>query len=266
METIRMYFKLIGISFRSRMQFRADFLIGVVSVIVLNLFSLATIGVVIARFQTLAGWTLWEIVFLYGLWMLSHSIFSLLLWHIEDLEYFLIQGTFDMFLIRPISPFLQLLAHEINYPGIADVLVGVACLGISISNLHPQWGAWHILFLVVIIFAGTLIEFSITLALACIAFWTGRSSNSINTVMQFSFLIQRYPVEMFGRWFRIFVTCFIPVAFMNYYPALLLLGKMTPGDPWSWLSFASPVVALLLLAIASVVWRVALRQYSSAGG
>jgi ABC-2 type transport system permease protein len=114
MDTLRMYFKLIGISFRGRMQFRTDFIVGVISVIVLNVFSLATIGVVLNQFQSLAGWTIWEIVFLYSLWMLGHSLFSLLFWHMDELEFFLIHGTFDMFLIRPISPFLQFMGAQIN--------------------------------------------------------------------------------------------------------------------------------------------------------
>ncbi len=266
METLRMYFKLIGISFQGRMQFRTDFFVGMISVVVLNIFSLATIGVVLSRFQSLAGWTIWEIVFLYSLWVLGHSLFSLLFWHLEDLEFYLIQGTFDMFLIRPISPFLQLLAREINYTGFADLVVGISGMSIALNNLRLSWNAGQILYVVIIILAGTLIEFSITLALACVAFWSGRSASSINTVMQFSFLIQRYPADMFGRWFRVFVTAVVPVAFMNYYPARLLLGKLTPDDPWNWLSYASPVVALALLGVAAVVWRVALRQYSSAGG
>jgi len=74
-----------------------------------------------------------------------------------------------------------------------------------------------------------LIEFGITLGLACIAFWTGRSAMSINTVMQVSFVIQRYPVDMYGAWFRVFVTCVVPVLLINYYPAKFLLGKVAAG-------------------------------------
>ena len=266
METLRMYFKLLGISLRSRMQFRTDFFVGMISVVLLNVFSLATIGVVLNQFQSLAGWSIWEIVFLYSLWMLGHSLFSLLFWHMEDLEFYLIQGTFDMFLVRPISPFLQFLGREINYTGVADLLVGVAGMAVALGQLNIHWNAAQAGYLVVVILAGCLIEFSITLCLACIAFWTGRSASSINTVMQVSFVIQRYPVDMYGTWFRVFATCVVPVAFINYYPARLLLGKVTPGDPWGWLSYLSPAVALALLYLASRVWKRAIRQYSSAGG
>jgi ABC-2 type transport system permease protein len=266
METLRMYFKLLGISFRSRMQFRADFIVGMISVLVLNVFSLATIGVVLNQFHSLAGWTIWEIVFLYSLWMLGHSLFSLLFWHMDDLEFYLLQGTFDMFLVRPISPFLQFVGREINYTGVADILVGIAGMAVAFGKLNIHWNGWQIGFLLIVILAGCLIEFAITLSLACIAFWTGRSATSINTVMQVSFVIQRYPVDMYGTWFRIFATCVVPVAFINYYPAKYLLGKIAPADPWGWLSFFSPIVALTLLWLASRVWKRAIRQYSSAGG
>lgn len=265
MDKLRIYLKLIGISFRSRMQFRTDFIVGLVSVIVMNAFSLATIGVVLSRFQSLAGWTIWEIVFLYSLWLLGHSFFSLLFWHLEDLEFYLIQGTFDMFLIRPISPLLQFLGREVNYVGFADVIVGVVGMVLALTNLNLHISLWQWPYLVIVVLSGTLIEFSITLALACIAFWTGRSASSINTVMQVSFVIQRYPLDMYGAWFRVFVTCILPVAFINYYPAKMLLGKVVPGDAWAWLSYLSPVVALALLGIAATVWRKALRQYSSTG-
>jgi ABC-2 type transport system permease protein len=265
METLRMYFKLLGISLRSRMQFRADFIVGMISVMVLNIFSLATIGVVLYQFQSLAGWTIWQIVFLYSLWMLGHSLFSLVLWHIEDLEYYLIDGSFDKFLVRPISPFLQFLGSEINYTGAADMVVGVVGMAAALSKLDLHWNVWQAAYLGVVILAGTLIEFAITLGLACIAFWTGRSAMSINTVMQVSFVIQRYPVDMYGTWFRVFVTCVVPVAFINYYPARLLLGKITPAEAWYWLSFLSPLVAVVLCAIAARVWGKAIRQYSSTG-
>jgi ABC-2 type transport system permease protein len=266
METMRMYFKLLGISFRSRMQFRTDFIIGIVSVMILNVFSLAMIGVILNRFQSLAGWSIWEIVFLYSLWMLGHSLFSLLFWHMEDLDYYLTHGTFDMFMVRPLSPFLQFLASEINYTGVADVMVGIAGMVVSMSKMGAHWNGGQYVYLGVVILAGTLIEFGITLGMACIAFWTGRSSMSINTVMQVSFVIQRYPLDMYGTWFKVFATAVVPVAFINYYPARFLLGKIPAGDPWGWLSYASPVVALALLWLASRVWTRAVKQYSSSGG
>lgn len=266
MELLRLYLKLIKIGVQSQLQFRTDFLIGVTSIVVLNAINLGTIGILLSQFQSLAGWTIWEIVFLYSVWMLGHSLFSLLFRHVRNLEFYILQGIFDQFLLRPISPFLQLLSRELNYTGIGDVIIGIACLLISMQKLTFQWSIWLWLFLLVVVLSGTLIELAITLVLACLAFWTGRSSAAISTVMRANFMIQKYPLDMFGQGFRIFVTCFLPVAFINYYPAKLLLGKISISEPGAWISYFSPVVAIILLCIAWGIWKQALTHYSSSGG
>ena len=89
---------------------------------------------------------------------------------------------------------------------------------------------------------------------------------AIEMIGEFNELVQHYPIDIFGLWFRVIVTGIIPVAFMNYYPALMLLGKFDPQNSSAWLGYLSPVVALILIAIASGVWHLALRRYSSSGG
>ena len=73
------------------------------------------------------------------------------------------------------------------------------------------------------------------------------------------------PVIESLRLFRVIVTGLIPVAFMNYYPALILLGKIDQNNA-SWLGYLSPMVALILVGITSIAWHLALRRYSSSGG
>jgi ABC-2 type transport system permease protein len=102
--------------------------------------------------------------------------------------------------------------------------------------------------------------------IACLSFWTGRSRRAGNIINTINMMVQHYPVDMFGYAFRVIVTGFIPVAFMNYYPALMLLGKLDPGSPWGWLGYMSPFVAMVLVMFASGVWHLAIRRYSSSGG
>jgi ABC-2 type transport system permease protein len=84
--------------------------------------------------------------------------------------------------------------------------------------------------------------------------------------MQINMMVQHYPVDMFGYAFRIIVTGLIPVAFMNYYPTLMLLGKLDPQSPWAWLGYISPLVALVMVGIAAGIWHLAIQRYASSGG
>jgi ABC-2 type transport system permease protein len=266
MNPVALYFRLVRVAMQSRLQYRADFLTGIIGVIVLNVVNLGLTGILVSRFHDLNGWTLWEMVFLYCLWILGHSLFSLFFWHIRTLEDFLVQGTFDQFLMRPASPFVMFLGREVQYLGIADAIFGISGISLAYNNLHLQWdrGGW--LLFGSAILAGTLIETTLALMIACISFWTGRSRRANNMVMQFNMMVQHYPVDMFGYAFRLIVTGLIPVAFMNYYPALTLLGKLDPQSPWGWLGYISPLVALAMVIVSSGIWHLAIQRYSSSGG
>ena len=265
-DTARIFFKLLGIALKSMTQFRADFWVGMIGIIVFNGVNLLAIGVILGRFHDLAGWTLWQIVFLYGLWMTGNSLYSLVFFHLTWLDEYIVEGSFDRFLMRPLSPFLQLVAGEVNINGIADVIFGVSALGLAMSNLGLRFDGGQWLFMAVMLVSAALIELGITLALSSIAFWTSRSQALVFAANQFNWnMTQQYPLEMFGRGFQVFVTCFIPVAFLNYYPARWLLGKTDPSDPLYFLSFLAPVVALVLLGIAAMIWRKGLAHYNSTG-
>ncbi len=264
MENIRLYFKLIRICMQGKMQYRADFLSGIVSVLVLNAVNLALIGIMVNRFVSLNGWAIWDLVFLYCLWMMGHSIYSLLFWHLNTLEDYIEKGTFDQFLIRPVSPLVQFMGREIQYYGIGDVLVGIAGLSLAYVNLGLHWSATQWGFLVMAILCGAAIELCINWALACVSFWTVRTTALFIVQRRFGLLVQQYPIDIFGTWFRMVVTGLLPVAFMNYYPALVLLDKLDKASP-TWMAFLSPAAAVVLFLIARGLWAAGIRRYSSTG-
>jgi ABC-2 type transport system permease protein len=251
---------------QARLQYRADFIMGMINIIVMNAVNLGAIGIIVYQFVDLNGWNIWELFFLYCLWLLGHSLFSLFFWHFWELEEYLIQGTFDQFLLRPASPFVQFLGREVQYIGFADMFVAITGLTIAYVNLHLNWDAAMWLFLLVVVLSGTVIETTLNLMMACISFWTGRSSMAVEVIMEFNAVVQRYPIDIFGTWFRVIVTGLIPVAFMNYYPSLMLLGKLGSHGPATWLAYGSPLVAVILIIVCAGIWRLALRRYSSSGG
>ncbi len=265
MSSLQLYFRLIGLSMASRMQYRVDFIAGALGVIVWNTSSLGLMGILIHSFAQLHGWTFWELVFLYCLWILGHSLYSLFFAHIDQMEDYLIEGAFDQFLLRPASPLIQFFGREIHSMGLADVLIGITGISLACTRLGLQWGSLKWTFFILAILSGAIIELALNLLIACTAFWTGRSRGGFIVMSQFKGVVQQYPVDIFGGAFRLVVTGLIPVAFMNYYPALILLDKMERQGAWGWLGYMSPVVALVLVGLASVVWRLALGRYASSG-
>jgi signal transduction histidine kinase len=118
MEALRLYRRFVGIAIRSRMEYRSDFIVGFLSVISLNVVNLSIIWVLVSRFRVMAGWSFWEIVMLYATFLLGHSVYAVLFWHLTRLEDDIIHGRFDQYLVRPCSPLLQFLGREVNYMGV----------------------------------------------------------------------------------------------------------------------------------------------------
>ena len=265
MNAFQLYFRLIQISLLARMQYRANFIVGLLGLIVWNVVNLGLIGVLVTQFTSLKNWTLWELVFLYCLWILGHSLYALFFSHTNQMEDYLIEGTFDQFLLRPASPLIQVLGREFQYIEIADALFALTGISLAYAQLGLHWDPWRWGFFVTAVISGAVIVFALNLLIACAAFWTGRSRGASFVARQFYGLVQWYPIDIFGKAFRVIVTGLLPVAFMNYYPALILLNKLDRASSGWWLSYMTPVVALLLLGIVSVVWRLALKQYTSSG-
>lgn len=265
MNGFQLYFRLIQVSLLSRMQYRANFIIGILGLVFWNLINLGLIGVMVTQFTSLSGWTIWELIFLYCLWIIGHSLYSLFFSQTDQMENYLIDGTFDQFLIRPASPLIQVLGRELQYIEIADLLIGITGISLAYTQLGLHWNGWLGSFFLLAVVSGAVIEFAMNLLIACSAFWTGRAHGTLFIAHQFYGLVHQYPLDIFGRAFRLFVTGLLPVAFMNYYPTLLLLGKQGQLGPAWWLSTLSPLVALALVGLVLFVWKLALRRYSSSG-
>lgn len=265
LETLRLYGKLIQISVLGKMQYRTDFVTSILSVIIWNAVTLGSIGIIVSRFDNLSGWNFWDMVFLYNFFLLGHSVNSIFSLHIRDLGRYIIQGTFDQFLTRPMNPLVQLLGKELHYVGAADIVIGITGVTAAYWKLGLNWNVAEWMFFFIAVVSGTIVEFSLSLMVACLSFWVGQSGAAYSIFWQFNLLVQQYPIDIFGNWFRIVVTGLIPVAFINYYPSLLLLGKSAEAGVWGYLSYLTPVVAMVLLLLALLVWKKAMKSYSSTG-
>jgi ABC-2 type transport system permease protein len=148
--------------------------------------------------------------------------------------------------------------------GVGDVIFASTAFGLAYSNLGLDWSLGKWLFWLVALLAGLIIESCIAWIFGSIAFWTGRSRAIFSVSLRFSILTQQYPIDIFGQWYRLFVTGFLPIAFINYYPLTILLDKQNAlAAPI--LGYLSPVVAAVVFLIAWFVWQRGLAGYTSSG-
>jgi ABC-2 type transport system permease protein len=77
--------------------------------------------------------------------------------------------------------------------------------------------------------------------------------------------MSQYPMAIYRPWFRRFFTFVIPLACINYFPGVAILGRPDPlGTPIPVL-WLSPLAGPLFLLVALQIWRIGVRHYQSTG-
>ena len=113
--------------------------------------------------------------------------------------------------------------------------------------------------------SGAVIFFAVFIGFACIQFWTIDANEVANAFTYGGNTITQYPMTVYPREIVAGLTFLVPLAFVNWYPALYVLDKPDPFGFPEWLRFASPLAALVLAALSWLVWRSGVRHYTSTG-
>ena len=67
----RIYFKIIAQDIKSKMSYRADFIISMIGMIATNLAGAISFWIIFQNFPTVQGWNFYEMIFLYGFSLIS---------------------------------------------------------------------------------------------------------------------------------------------------------------------------------------------------
>jgi ABC-2 type transport system permease protein len=260
-ETTGIYAHLVWSRIRSQAQYRLSLALFVLGQVVVALIDFLEIVVIFENVPALAGWTLAEVAFLYGVAELSLKVADTLVGNVELLPDMIRTGELDTVLVRPLGSLFQVLTGDFGLHRLGGAAQAGAIFVFALTRLHIAWTPGRIAMVPVMFCSGIAIFCGIWIATNSIAFWLIDSREVANSTTYGGGFLASYPLPIFGKWLRRFLGFFIPVAFVSYFPALYVLGK--PG--WPLLRFASPVVALVSVIVARLVWRAAVRRYRSTG-
>jgi ABC-2 type transport system permease protein len=246
--------------FKILLEYRVNFIIGVVSTIFQQGAWLLTIWVVLRQVPSLKGWSFYEVMLIYGLVTLSQSInhmFADNLWTIG--WNYIRSGDFDRFLVRPIDPLFHLLADRFCHDGLGHFLVGLVLVATSLAQLNVALTPWTLLYLALAALSGGAIFVALNLITATTAFWIIESIPITQIVFNMH-EFAKYPLSIYQPSIVLLLTWIIPYGFASFYPASYLLGRDVGVYAW-----AGPVVAAVLLFIGYRFWLFGLRHYVGTG-
>jgi viologen exporter family transport system permease protein len=252
-------------SVRSELQYRANFLIMVLMGIVYQCTGFVFIWVVLSRFQAIAGWTLGEVAFLYGLRLLMHALNGSVTGGLYSLEWQVRQGDFDRYLVRPTPPLLQLLCHQVHISIFGDLLGGIVLFVAATSLVTVDWTGPALLYLVLAIIGGALIEMALRVLFSALSF-RFLSANAFMFLLDTIFSnFSNYPLKIFGSVLEFLLTFGLPLAFMAYFPTAVLLGRTGELSVSPFFAYGAPAVGVMWLVAALLFFQRQMRHYQSSG-
>jgi ABC-2 type transport system permease protein len=251
---------------RGQMEYRFNFVLLVVMGLVYQLTGFVFIWVLIARFTDLGGWTLGEIAFLYGLRLLVHALRGICFGNVgREMEWLVRFGEFDRMLVRPMSPLVQVAVKRIPINDFGNLIGGLGVFVVASKSVAVDWSPAAIAFLVLAVLGGCLVEAALELALAAVTFRTVRAHALFALVNDVNNRFGSYPLHIFGDLARFVLTFGVPVAFIAYLPATVLLGRTGELSVHPALAYGAPLVGATMFVVAYLFWRSQIPHYQSSG-
>ena len=196
---LRLYRVLVAQFLKTIMQSRVDFLIGLLGFFFTQVMGIAFLYLVFQQIPNLQGWTLDQLIFIYGFAQIPRGIDHLFTDNIWLVAYRLvINGDFDRYMLRPMNIFFQVIAEKLQPDALGELLIGTILVVRSLTKGIVIVDGLHVALFFVSIFAGALIYTSIKLFFASLAFWLKVSGPFLQIAYDMA-NFAKYPTEIYSK-------------------------------------------------------------------
>ncbi|HEX7840243.1 MAG TPA: ABC-2 family transporter protein [Kofleriaceae bacterium] len=256
---LRLFALQLRVSAAQAMAYRANFLVqGAMSLVWMAL-TLVPLIVLFDHRERVANWdrpsALIVIAYFMGVRAVLEGMISPSL---VDLVEKIRSGSFDYVLLKPVDAQAMISASHYEPWRVFDLVGAIAVIVYAFAQLGAPPSLAHLAAGIALFIAGVLAAYALWILCAAASFWVVRIDN-LMYLLGAIFDIARWPVDVFQGAWRFVFTFVIPVAVMTTYPAQALLGTLG-----AWRTLATVGGSLLLLALGRLVWRTAIRSYTSA--
>ena len=258
MRCLRLLRLYAATSIQLDLEYRADFLINVVTAVISLGGGWIVLQVMFSHADSFGGWSFYEALALFGIYVVFEEfVAGILTLNLNRLPQLIQNGDLDFILLKPINSQFQVSVRRLPWMSLPTALFGLGVVAYASATLGTL-NVGTALATAALFASGVVIIYAIWTLLLTTAFWFVKVEN-VAEVFNAFFLAGRFPVTAFPAWVRFLLTFIVPVAFITTVPASAAIGRL------SWpMALASFVVAGLLLGLSHLFWRVALANYTSA--
>lgn len=260
-RAFRMHRIFVAQELKKMLEYKANFIVGIIGFLLGQITNIIFIWLIFEQVPDLKGWSINQIVFIYGFSLIPKGLDHLLFDNLWAVGHFIVRrGDFDKYLTRPVNTLFHVMVERLQIDALGELIMGIALICVTVFKVSIEWSPAKVILILIVIPFATLIYTGIKIATAALAFWIKRSGN----VTYMFYMVNdfaKYPVTIYNNTVRGIITYIIPFAFTAFYPAKYIL---TGGNPMYNIGM-TVVMAVILMGIGICVWNKGIKAYESAG-
>ncbi|MCX4241670.1 ABC transporter permease [Paraliomyxa miuraensis] len=264
LESLRVYGCYVAVALRGQLQYRGSVVMGALGNLMVTGVELFGLWALFDRFGQIQGWTLAEVALLYGMANVSLALAEIVGRGFRVFDQLVKSGDFDRLLLRPRGTAFQVAAQHFELARVGRLIQGLAVLVYALVAQGLLRPGAELVLVVGSIVGGACTFMGVFVLQATVAFFTIESLELFAIITYGGVETAQYPLSIYGDGLRRFFTWVVPLAFANFVPGVVVLGRPERFGP-EWLAWASPLVGVGFFWVCLRVWRVGERYYRSTG-
>lgn len=257
---LRIYRKILAQDLKSKMSYRSDFIISTIGMIFTNISGFVSFWILFRNFPSIMGWSYYEMLFLYGFSLVALTPVQCFFDNNWNLRHYVYSGDFIKYCFRPINLFFYFMSEIFDIKGLGQLAFGIGTLMFAWNKIGLAFTALSALKMIVFLLTASLFMIAIMNVAAATCFWIQNSASVMVMVSKFRDYA-KYPATIFNPVFRFIFTFLFPIAFIAYYPSLVILRP----DSVPILSWLSPLIGCFFFWLSYKIWMYGAQHYSGTG-
>jgi ABC-2 type transport system permease protein len=274
MKYIELYFQFLILQLKTIMEYKTDFVIGLLSVILGQVNTFLLTIMVFTQLDSLVGFSIYEIFLMYGFYTLVRGIDRFYNDNIWSFAWNKIRdGRFITILLRPINPIFYIVMERIEVGGLSEAIIGILIIIYSLRKLAIPIGIGEFFVLCLLVLCGLTVYFSIKLLCSAPAFWTTCCGEFMTAGVEIG-NTAKYPIELYkNKAIKNILLFILPFPIAAYFPSIYCLEKVDNirylfGVSWmnvNHIVLYSVFMAIVLLFVSIKVWYIGLKHFEPTG-
>ncbi len=259
---LKIYYLFVKNSIKLFLSHRFNFLMGILANAVWTISQLVSLNFLFSKISNFQGWSYSDLILLLGFGQI-YVYFTYMIYDLgmSSIPKKIINGEFDRMLTKPINIKFLSSFESIAVSQLIPMIVTVVPLLLYGLNGRGNLSTLNIFLAFGLCFLGIVAFYFLSLALIGLTFFIENAQSLKDFLTQRTSDLSRIPVTFFPKLVQYSLTYIIPLAFVTYYPVLLIQEKTN-----IFMVFSSLLILIAIFYyLQKIIWRKGLTNYSGVG-